>query len=211
MKLLPLIAPTVLASIGTLAIAVASRTLGARSRQLKVEPLEPSAVPEDASLGRLAEAVRIQTVSYDDPSIIDYSALKNFHSFIADEYPALSRTLKKHVINEYALLYEWPGSDPHLKPIVLTAHMDVVPVERDQWSAEPFDGHVEDGYLWGRGALDDKGSLVSILEAVEQLLMQGFRPRRTIYLGFGHDEERGSRTGREGARKIAEFLRERGV
>lgn len=211
MKLLSLVAPTVLASIGTLAIAVASRTLQARSRQLNVEPLEPIAVPEDASLGRLAKALRIQTVSYDDPSEIDYSAFKCFHSFIDNEYPALSRTLRKNVINEYGLLYEWTGSDPGLKPVVLTAHMDVVPVERDQWLAEPFDGQIEEGYLWGRGALDDKGSLVSILEAIEQLVMQGFRPRRTIYLGFGHDEERGSRTGREGARKIAESLKQRGV
>ena len=67
--------------------------------------------------------------------------MKQFHSFIDDDYPALSRTLDRTVINEHALLYEWTGSDPDLKPVVLTAHMDVVPVERDQWSAEPFDGH----------------------------------------------------------------------
>ena len=95
----------------------------------------------------MARAARIQTVSYDEPSEIDYSALKNFHRFISDEHPALSRTLERTVINQYALLYEWTGLEPDLKLVVLTAHMDVVPVERDQWSAEPFDGHIEDGYL----------------------------------------------------------------
>jgi hypothetical protein len=64
-------------------------------------------------------------VSYNDPSGIDYSALHESRRFL-DRYPALARALEKTVIDEYALLYKRTGSDPNLKPVVLTAHMDVV-------------------------------------------------------------------------------------
>jgi carboxypeptidase PM20D1 len=89
--------------------------------------------------------------------------------------------------------------------------MDVVPVEpgtEDDWSFPPFEGRIANGYVWGRGTLDDKVRVLGILEAVEILLSQQFRPRRTVYLAFGHDEEVG---GLQGASKIASLLRSRGV
>ncbi len=90
-------------------------------------------------------------------------------------------------------------------------HMDVVPVEpgtEGQWTQPPFEGRNADGYVWGRGALDDKASVVGLLEAVEQLLREGYQPRRTIYLAFGHDEEQG---GPAGAPAIAALLGTRHV
>ncbi len=94
---------------------------------------------------------------------------------------------------------------------MLLAHLDVVPAEitpAARWTHPPFAGEIADGFVWGRGALDDKIAAVSLLEAAEHLLATGFKPRRTIYLAFGHDEEVG---GRQGAARIAAALGGRGV
>ena len=92
---------------------------------------------------------------------------------------------------------------------MLMAHQDVVPIapgtEKD-WEVDPIAGTVKDGYVWGRGAWDDKGNLLAILEAIEALAAQGFRPRQTIYVVAGHDEGTG---GEHGAKQIAELLRSR--
>ena len=115
------------------------------------------------------------------------------------------------MVANYSLLYKWPGQDEHLKPLLLLAHMDVVPVEpgtEGAWTQPAFEGRIADGYVWGRGAIDDKAAVVGILEAVEQLLREGYQPRRTIYLAFGHDEELG---GPAGAPALAALLDSRGV
>lgn len=187
------------------------RTLLFRSRQ--VEAGAVGVVPLDASAaaGRLAEALRFQTVSHEDPARFDREAFAGLHRFFEQTYPRLHAGLKRETVNEFSLLYTWPGSDPTLKPVVLMGHLDVVPVEEgtvQRWRQPPFEGRISEGFVWGRGALDDKAGVVGLLEAVEALIGEGFRPRRTVYLAFGHDEEVG---GRGGAARIAEMLRERGV
>ena len=77
-----------------------------------------------------------------------------------------------------------------------------------RWSQPPFGGRIADGFIWGRGSIDNKSAVVGVLEAVETLLSEGFRPRRTVLLAFGHDEEVG---GTRGARAIAERLGQRGI
>ena len=89
--------------------------------------------------------------------------------------------------------------------------MDVVPAEPEtdgKWEHDPFAGDVADGFIWGRGAIDNKSAVLGTLEAVEMLLDEGFRPARTIYLAYGHDEEVG---GTHGARQTATLLKSRGV
>ena len=106
------------------------------------------------------------------------------------------------------LLFTWQGSDVSLSPILLLSHQDVVPVEsgtESQWSHPPFDGVIADGFIWGRGAWDDKSGVLAILDAIEALLAQQYHPRRTILLAFGHDEEVGGR----GAVALSSLLRER--
>jgi carboxypeptidase PM20D1 len=155
---------------------------------------------------RLAGAVRIRTISAGDTIRPDSASLLLLHDYIAKEFPLVSRSLRKKVINKYSLLYEWTGSDAALEPVILAAHMDVVPAdtgEGTKWITDPYSGEMKDGYLYGRGTLDDKVSVFGILEAAEKLLKKGFRPRRTIYFAFGHDEETG---GREGAAYIAQYL-----
>jgi len=114
-------------------------------------------------------------------------------------------------VNDYSLIFEWKGANSTLQPGLLMSHMDVVPVadtDVPKWSQDPFGGAVTDGFIWGRGALDVKITLVAILEAVEELLAAGFEPERTLLLAFGHDEETG---GTHGAKAIVRRLRERGI
>jgi Gly-Xaa carboxypeptidase len=101
-------------------------------------------------------------------------------------------TLQLTKINTYGLVYFWKGSDPSLKPLLLLAHQDVVPVEpktAGQWAYPPYSGHYDGTRIWGRGSMDDKSGLMGILIAIETLIEKGFTPRREIVLSFGFDEE----------------------
>ncbi|MFI5428226.1 M20/M25/M40 family metallo-hydrolase [Aeromicrobium sp. UC242_57] len=84
-------------------------------------------------------------------------------------------------------MFHWAGTSAE-KPVILMAHLDVVPVE-GTWQYPPFSGKIVDGNIWGRGTLDDKGSLVGICAAVEMLLADGFTPAHDIWLSFGCNEE----------------------
>jgi carboxypeptidase PM20D1 len=159
----------------------------------------------------LAAAIRLETISHEDPAEFRAEPFRALHRFLGETYPRTHATLAREVVSDYSLLYTWRGSDPKLAPMLLTAHLDVVPVTAEalpDWDHPPFAGQLADGFVWGRGAIDDKGSLIAIFEAVEQLVAAGFAPRRTIYLAFGHDEEIG---GDRGAAAITELLRSRGV
>ncbi len=181
------------------------------SRQVAVEPvaLHPVSAAEVAS--QLAQAVRFRTLSYSDPERVDSSAFRAFHRFLEETFPAAHGALARESVNELGLLYTWAGSDPGLEPVLLLAHQDVVPVAEsalDEWTHPPFEGAIADGFVWGRGTMDDKGNLIAILAAVERLVRAGFAPRRTLLLAFGHDEEVG---GQRGAAATAELLEARGV
>lgn len=159
---------------------------------------------------RLAEAIRFQTISYQDRSKIDLEEFSRLHVFLREQYPQVFAQLEVETVNEYSLLIRWPGSDPSLAPILFTAHMDVVPIEpgtEGDWQHPPFAGVVADGRIYGRGALDDKLGVLGILEAAESLLAEGFVPTRTLVFAFGHDEEI---SGKEGAAKLAARMRDKG-
>ena len=194
-----------------LAAALAVNTWRHGSRQLQVAAATPIAVDAAAAAARLAGAVRLRTVSYETPSAESRAALLQLHAYLAASFPRVHATLRRETVNELSLLYSWPGTDPAAAPILLMAHQDVVPVApgtAGAWHADPFGGEVRDGYVWGRGTWDDKGNLMAVLEAIERLLAGGYRPRQTVYLAFGHDEENG---GAAGARAIAALLADRHV
>ena len=131
-----------------------------------------------------------------------------FVTLIAELYPLVHEHLALERITEFGLLFRWAGVAASDQPVVLMAHYDVVPVDKsDDWTYPPFEGRVEDGWVYGRGALDDKGPLAVILEAVENLLSAGFTPSRDVYLSFGGNEE----TYGAAAQSIAATLRERGI
>lgn len=160
---------------------------------------------------RLSKAVQFQTVSYDEGEKFNKKVFTNFQTYLKRSFPKVHGSLKREIVGDYSLLYTWKGKDDTERPVLLAAHMDVVPAEPEpgkNWIYPPFQGRIADGFIWGRGTLDDKVSVLGILEAVEKLLREEFVPRRTIYIAFGHDEEIG---GQHGAAQIAELLKARGV
>ena len=195
-------------TIVILIAVVAARTAAFKSKQTVASSKISYPIDVNSAAARLAEAVTFKTVSGHDRSQFDFSQFSAFHDFLEKSFPLAHATLQKQVINSYGLLYTWKGSDPGLKPILLMAHQDVVPAFDEGWDHTPFSGHIADDRVWGRGTLDDKGSLLGIMEAIEYLVKDGFKPSRSIYLSSGFDEEVG---GREGAGKIAEHLRAQGL
>ena len=160
---------------------------------------------------RFSKALKYQTVSQEDRAQFNQEAFLGFQKFLEQSFPKAHRIMKKEIVGDYSLLYKWQGRDDKALPILLVAHMDVVPADTasgGSWSYPPFQGQIADGFIWGRGTLDDKVSMVGIFEAVEKLLQEEYVPDRTIYLAFGHDEEIG---GRRGAATIAELLNSRGL
>ena len=164
----------------------------------------------DTIAKNLGAAIRIKTISWNTEAPTEVEAFDAFVAFLEETYPNAHRVLVTERINQ-SVLYKWTGISSEEKPIGFIAHMDVVPIEKGTegtWSAPPFSGEIKDGAVWGRGALDDKGPLIAIMEAAERLSLSGFEPRRDIYFLFGHDEELG---GSKGASAISEELDRRGV
>ncbi|KAI0358307.1 carboxypeptidase S [Trametes cingulata] len=158
----------------------------------------------------LGGAVRVPTVAYDDlaPPGQDerWEIFDVLHEYLEQRFPLLHQGLRKTHVNKYALVYHWQGSNDTLKPALLTAHQDVVPVEPltiNQWEHPPFSGYYDGEYIWGRGSCDDKPGLIGTMTAVEELLRIGFKPARSIVLAYGIDEERG---GISGATAIRDYL-----
>ena len=202
---------TLLALLVLLTAAVAINTARKGSRQLQVPPLAPIAIDENAVAQRLAQAVRMKTVSSHSDVELNADQFLALHALLEKQFPRVHAQLKRETVNGLSLLYTWEGSDPQAKPILLAAHQDVVPIApgtEGDWQEPPFAGTVKDGFVWGRGAWDDKGNLLSQLEAVELLLSSGYKPPRTIYLAYGADEEV---SGLRGAAKMAALLQSRGV
>lgn len=171
----------------------------------------PPAIDTAAAAAHLAGAVKFPTVSFTSGGPIDTAAFLGLHKYFETTYPLVHQNLTRETIAGLSLLYAWPGSDSSLPPLVLMGHMDVVPVPEPNlkdWQHGPFSGDVADGFVWGRGTLDDKSTVLAVLEATEALLKSGYHPKRTVYLTFGHDEEVG---GRYGARAIVDTLVKRGV
>lgn len=186
-------------------------TFTIKSNQIQVEALPAVKVDSQAIVEHLSQAVQFQTVSTSQTAQAKTEEFQKFHQFLDTTFTKINSVLTKESISDNSLLYTWRGSDASLKPIILMAHQDVVPIDEataSQWTHSPFSGDVADGFVWGRGTLDDKGNLLSIFETVEMLLNENFQPKRTIYLACGHDEEIG---GKNGATEIAKLLKERGV
>ncbi|HBJ36260.1 MAG TPA: hypothetical protein DDZ51_16220 [Planctomycetaceae bacterium] len=188
------------------------------SRQMNVKPIQMLTLDRDLILKRLQGAIQIPTLSSPMSRIVDDSDLYRFRDYIESSFPEVHalpcvRRTGKDFGDERipSMLFEWPGQQPELGAILLMSHFDVVPVEvdsRSQWTHPPFSGHVDDEFIWGRGTLDCKHGVMAILEAVNMLVANGFKPQRSIYIALGHDEEIG---GADGNKKIAEWFRSNGI
>lgn len=158
---------------------------------------------------RLAAVIRIPTVSHQDRS--DLLPIFQLHQLLKTQFPLVHQLLSPKVIADGSLVFEWKGTDLGLSPVLLTAHLDVVPSETNgflKWQQPPFSGYDDGSEIWGRGALDDKSMLMALLESVEFYLKSGHKPKTTIYLAFGHDEEVG---GTSGAKNIAEYFKQKNI
>ena len=180
------------------------------SKQPEVDVIAPISVADSAKY-RMAHAISIPTISNEDPTEFDSSAFDRFNTFLTDNYPLSHQQMEVTPINKYSRIFKWKGTDPSLQPIILMGHLDVVPVadeNRSKWQEAPFGQTIKEGVIWGRGAIDDKISVIGNLEATEQLIAEGYQPKRTLYLCFGHDEELG---GLKGAVPIVEHLKSQRV
>jgi len=200
------------AALLVVAAVVLGRTLMIAAPAPLVSGAAPISVNSMEVAQHLAAAVRFKTISYgnglhDDEKNARLDAMR---AWMEQTYPYFHRAATREIVG-HSLLFTWKGKNPNEAPILLMAHMDVVPVvpgtERD-WSHDPFAGDIADGFVWGRGAIDDKGCLISILDAAERLAHAGFTPERTVMFAFGQDEEVG---GNEGNMKIAALLQARGT
>lgn len=165
------------------------------------------------AMDNLSAAISIPTVSYPEKERVDFSQFEKFHKFLEEAYPLIHKNLTKEVVLEASLIYKWEGSRSDLDPIALLAHQDVVPISagtEGDWTHPPFSGENDGEFIWGRGALDMKNHLIAVMEAVETLLEDGFKPERDVYLLFGQDEEVVA-SGNGGAKNIMETLKARGI
>jgi carboxypeptidase PM20D1 len=190
---------------------VLGRTLLYRPQVLPVKPVEDLPVDERRAAEHLARAISIPTISSDTMGSAELAVFQRLHVALEEMFPLTHKTLRREVVADGSLLYIFEGTDTSLKPILLMGHTDVVNVEEStlgNWKVPPFEGRIVDGTVWGRGARDFKLGVVASLEAVELLLERGYRPRRSVYLAFGHDEE--SR-GTHGAGRLSALLKSRGL
>jgi carboxypeptidase PM20D1 len=185
-------------------------TFRTKSKQMLGVPLAPTISISDSAVSHLAEAIRYRTVSYTDVSLMDSTQFEKFLAFVQKTYP-LTHALKHERVGGFSLLFEWPGKNTTVTPAMLMGHYDVVPVVQGtekMWKNQPFAGKISEGFVYGRGSLDDKSTVIGILEAIEHLLKQGYQPERTFYIAFGHDEEV---SGRNGAKNIVKLLENRKI
>lgn len=195
-------------------LAVVIGVVLVRAWSWQPDEFEPAPLAEIEPLGgaveRLSNALTFATIAKSGEPF-DNEPFVAFLDWLEASFPLTFSRLEVERVSELSLLLTWPGHDPALDPILLMAHYDVVPVEpgtEDEWTHPPFSGALAEGFVWGRGALDNKSGVTGLLEAVEALLAAGFEPQRTVTLAFGHDEEV---SGQAGAMRIAARLAERGV
>ena len=176
--------------------------------------------PLRGDLQRLQQSITYKTISQ-DPRMLDTTAFDGFGQFLRSSYPDLFATLTVDTFSTHTYFLHWPSPSPESKNYLFIAHQDVVPVDQkslDQWHYPPFSGAFEGapgdsegaeiGYIYGRGTLDDKSSLMALMETLESLAFQNFQPAHNLYFCLGQDEEIG---GQAGAALVAEHCRQTGL
>ncbi|KAK1758912.1 hypothetical protein QBC47DRAFT_370740 [Echria macrotheca] len=167
----------------------------------------------NATVARMSGAVQVKSVSFDDLGVIGedprWDVFYDFYAYLENTFPLIHEKLQVEKVNTHGLLYTWKGSDDSLKPTLLMAHQDTVPVPPETigaWTYPPWSGAYDGKYVWGRGSSDCKNQLIGTLETIQLLLEAKFEPRRTILLSYGFDEEC---SGKQGAAKLSEHIHNR--
>jgi carboxypeptidase PM20D1 len=197
------------AILTALLLAALFRTIMHTAVQAKPTEGEVILIDEIRAIENLAESIKFQTISYQEKEKFPQEEFNYFIEWAAKTYPEFHQALTLEKLG-HSLLFKWKGSDVTLSPILFEGHYDVVPIipgTEDLWDEMPFSGTISNNRIWGRGALDDKSGVIGLMEAATYLIKNNFQPTRTVYFGFGHDEEIGG----GGAALITEKLREQGI
>lgn len=190
-------------------------------------------VKNDSAVQRFSNGIKIATISTGELGDFDYSTFDTFKEYLKKSYPEIYQNTENYEVNKYGLVFKLKGSQPNLEPILFLSHMDVVPpgdadvkskeenVFRpndkalprvtkvaEDWDYAPFSGSVANGRIYGRGTIDMKGMLFSLMESMSNIIKSGHIPKRDIYLAFGFDEEVG---GQKGAAQIANHFKKQGL
>lgn len=163
-------------------------------------------VNEEKIVKDMSDLIRCKTVSNLDMSKIDLGEYEKLYTLIKERFPKVHASCRLEKIGDTGLLYYLKGKSD-AQPAVLMAHYDVVLADEKEWDKPAFEGIVEDGVIWGRGALDTKGTFCGIFEALEQLLLEGFIPENDLYLSFAGDEEVNGRS----CPAIVSYLEEKNI
>ncbi len=202
---------SILAVLCIIFIIMIVRTMafkGSVEAKLKWQKLD---IDVDRVAEKLSEAVKVPTISYMDRDKIDYSQFEVYHKVLREQFPLVHERMDVKCIGQHSLVYKWIGSGKEKQPILLLSHIDVVPIADGtlkDWQYPPFAGHIDEDYVWGRGTIDTKVTMIGALESAERLLEKGYVPSRDIYFSFGHDEEI---QGRDGAQCVVEYFKEEGL
>lgn len=190
-------------------------------------------VKNDSAIQRLSGGIKVPTVSGGDLDVFNYAPFDQFKEYLKKSYPLVYQNTENYEVNKYGLVFRLKGNKSDLEPILFLSHMDVVPPGEadvknneenifrpndkalpavtkvaEDWDYGPFSGAVANGRIYGRGAIDMKGMLFSLMESLTNMIKSGTVPQRDIYLALGFDEEVG---GRKGAKQIAKFFKEKGL
>lgn len=192
-------------------VAVLLAVILVRTARFKPAEEEKQSFPDvdfdrDAAENALRELIRCKTVSNEEPALEDDGEFEKLINKLPVLYPHVAETCPMQKMENRALLFRWKGKNDG-EPAVLMAHYDVVPVEEENWDKPPFEGIIENGVLWGRGALDTKSTFNGILSAAENLIKQGFTPENDIYFAFSGGEE----VNGQGAVNIVNYFKEKGI
>lgn len=161
----------------------------------------------DDAVERFRTLLRVPTVSRDDSALVDRAPFEMWLSTLRAQFPRVFETCELTCFDEFGMLLRWPGADAELDPVVLMAHLDVVPTEGQEWAHDPFAAEVHDGEIWARGALDTKNILAAVLEAMNVLMGEGVVPPRDVYFFSSNGEE----VSGPAARQAVAWLGERGI
>ncbi|MBP0962958.1 MAG: M20/M25/M40 family metallo-hydrolase, partial [Oscillospiraceae bacterium] len=163
----------ILAAVAALVAVILIRTL-------LFKPNDPAPMQEDEIalnhekiVADMADMIRCRTISSKEDSYVDWAEFDKFQALLVERFPAIHAAADLKKLGRTGLLYHLPGESAQ-NPTVCMAHYDVVPVEEDGWDKPPFEAIIEDGEMWGRGTLDTEGTLCGVMEALEELLNQGF-------------------------------------